>query len=354
MLVDIKETEILNEDSYKNVFYSATLQDIKQNCKIYKNDFYLDSFNYFPITKNFETFYKLFKRHDLNSLDHFYTEEFYTNLINKKNNFKVIKDSFVLGSSPADNYFTNIMYFLPRIFFIHEKKINLVIHRNLSNKFRNFIKTLCSMRGIEITFNFIDDGFYKFENCSIPQFFNNTRSIKILKFFLDIILKNVKAPEFKPKIYIRRNDANYRKIINEADLIEKLRRKDFEIINPQHFEILTQMKIFSNASLIISPHGSNLSNIIFCNTGTKIIIPEEGLLLESNKLYLGRTVEYTETHNLIPMLEGRSSVGRLGLFVHVTAVRAAGLETLKDDQAVTFEIETAEDGRQSATNIATA
>ena len=55
------------------------------------------------------------------------------------------------------------------------------------------------------------------------------------------------------------------------------------------------------------------------NTGTKIIIPEEGLLLESNKLYLGRTVEYTETHNLIPMLEGRSSVGRLGLFVHVTA-----------------------------------
>ena len=50
-----------------------------------------------------------------------------------------------------------------------------------------------------------------------------------------------------------------------------------------------------------------------------MIIPEEGLLLESSKLYLGRTVEYTETHNLIPMLEGRSSVGRLGLFVHVTA-----------------------------------
>jgi dCTP deaminase len=55
------------------------------------------------------------------------------------------------------------------------------------------------------------------------------------------------------------------------------------------------------------------------NTASKIIIPEEGLLLESRKLYLGRTIEYTETHNLVPMLEGRSSVGRLGLFVHVTA-----------------------------------
>jgi dCTP deaminase len=30
-------------------------------------------------------------------------------------------------------------------------------------------------------------------------------------------------------------------------------------------------------------------------------------------------VERTETHNLVPMIEGRSSIGRLGLFVHVTA-----------------------------------
>ncbi len=48
-------------------------------------------------------------------------------------------------------------------------------------------------------------------------------------------------------------------------------------------------------------------------------IPKEGLLLEPGRLYLGRTAEYTETHGLVPMLEGRSSVGRLGLFVHVTA-----------------------------------
>ena len=55
------------------------------------------------------------------------------------------------------------------------------------------------------------------------------------------------------------------------------------------------------------------------NPAKKITIPEDGLLLDSRKLYLGRTMEYTETHNLVPMLEGRSSVGRLGLFVHITA-----------------------------------
>jgi dCTP deaminase len=55
------------------------------------------------------------------------------------------------------------------------------------------------------------------------------------------------------------------------------------------------------------------------NKVKKIVIPEEGLVLEPGKLYLGRTVEYTETDKYVPMLEGRSSVGRLGLFIHVTA-----------------------------------
>lgn len=55
------------------------------------------------------------------------------------------------------------------------------------------------------------------------------------------------------------------------------------------------------------------------NTAKKIIIPEEGLVLEPGKLYLGRTVEHTTTDNFVPMLEGRSSVGRLGICIHVTA-----------------------------------
>lgn len=55
------------------------------------------------------------------------------------------------------------------------------------------------------------------------------------------------------------------------------------------------------------------------NTASPLIIPKDGLLLETGKLYLGRTQEYTETQNLVPMLEGRSSIGRLGLFVHITA-----------------------------------
>ncbi len=51
----------------------------------------------------------------------------------------------------------------------------------------------------------------------------------------------------------------------------------------------------------------------------RVEIPPEGLVLQPLQLYLGRTAERTETRGVVPMIEGRSSVGRLGLFVHVTA-----------------------------------
>ena len=69
------------------------------------------------------------------------------------------------------------------------------------------------------------------------------------------------------------------------------------------------------------------------NPSAKIVIPPEGIVLRPGKLYLGRTEEYTRTEGYIPMLEGRSSVGRLGICIHVTAgfgdVGFAGYWTLE-------------------------
>ena len=51
----------------------------------------------------------------------------------------------------------------------------------------------------------------------------------------------------------------------------------------------------------------------------EIIIPEEGFVIQPGTLYLGVTEEYTETHTSVPFLEGKSSVGRLGIDIHATA-----------------------------------
>lgn len=48
-------------------------------------------------------------------------------------------------------------------------------------------------------------------------------------------------------------------------------------------------------------------------------IPPEGYVLTPENFYLGVTLEYTETHKHVPFLEGKSSVGRLGIDIHATA-----------------------------------
>lgn len=55
------------------------------------------------------------------------------------------------------------------------------------------------------------------------------------------------------------------------------------------------------------------------NPVKELTIPPEGLVLRPGVLYLASTLEHTETDLFVPVIEGRSSVGRLGLCVHVTA-----------------------------------
>jgi dCTP deaminase len=55
------------------------------------------------------------------------------------------------------------------------------------------------------------------------------------------------------------------------------------------------------------------------NQITTFEIGDEGFVLQPDMLYLGVTKEYTETHAHVPFLEGKSSVGRLGIDIHATA-----------------------------------
>lgn len=112
------------------------------------------------------------------------------------------------------------------------------------------------------------------------------------------------------------------KKINTEIIIEPFYEK---YLNPNSYNLRlhNELLVYEN----------NLLDMKKPNPAKSIIIPETGLVLEPGKLYLGRTVEYTKTDYYVPMLEGRSSIGRLGMFIHVTAgfgdVGFAGYWTLE-------------------------
>jgi dCTP deaminase len=82
-------------------------------------------------------------------------------------------------------------------------------------------------------------------------------------------------------------------------------------LNPNSYNLTLHHELMTYEEVVLDMRKANRVR--------RIEIPAEGLVLSPSQLYLGRTVERTETHNLVPQIEGRSSIGRLGLFVHVTA-----------------------------------
>lgn len=84
-----------------------------------------------------------------------------------------------------------------------------------------------------------------------------------------------------------------------------------EQVNPNSYNLRLHNELLVYEEIVLDMHRPNRFR--------RYTIPEEGFVLQPHQLYLARTIERTETYNHVPMLEGRSSIGRLGLFVHVTA-----------------------------------
>lgn len=82
-------------------------------------------------------------------------------------------------------------------------------------------------------------------------------------------------------------------------------------LGPNSYNLCLSNKILIYTEAVLDPRRNNRTR--------EITIPPEGYVLKPGRVYIASTEEWTETRNLVPMLIGRSSVGRLGLAVHVTA-----------------------------------
>ncbi|TVU53451.1 MAG: DUF563 domain-containing protein [Arthrospira sp. PLM2.Bin9] len=102
----------------------------------------------------------------------------------------------------------------------------------------------------------------------------NEWSCKMLK---DLILNSQKFQVFSQslepvsRIYISRNQCQYRQILNEAELIYFLDKFGFKVLTLEGMSVIEQAAYFANSEVVISPHGASLTNLVFCNPGTKII-----------------------------------------------------------------------------------
>lgn len=79
-------------------------------------------------------------------------------------------------------------------------------------------------------------------------------------------------------------------------------------LNPNSYDLTLHNELLVYEEIILDAASPNRYR--------RLDIPKDGLILQPNFLYLGRTKEHTETRGLVPMLKARSSISRLGLFVN--------------------------------------
>lgn len=75
----------------------------------------------------------------------------------------------------------------------------------------------------------------------------------------------------KKKVYIKRN-SQYRNLINALDVEALLLESGFEIIEPEKLDFYEQVRLFSNAEVIVGATGAAFANLVFCKPDARIVI----------------------------------------------------------------------------------
>lgn len=108
-------------------------------------------------------------------------------------------------------------------------------------------------------------------------------------------------PEWFDRLYISREGAQTRRVVNERDFFQMLIRYGFNTVRPERFDLKDQIKMFSMATHVISAHGAGLTNAIFADNPTLI---ELGTPAYTNPCYyllaegMGWDYHYLECQNV--------------------------------------------------------
>lgn len=107
-------------------------------------------------------------------------------------------------------------------------------------------------------------------------------------------------------------------ILSDKRILEEIERGNI-IIEPFNRECLNTSSYDVHLGKHLATYKDRMLDAKVHNEVVSFEIPKEGFILQPGTLYLGVTLEYTETHSHVPFLEGKSSASRLGIRIHATA-----------------------------------
>ncbi|TWJ01540.1 uncharacterized protein DUF563 [Mucilaginibacter frigoritolerans] len=116
------------------------------------------------------------------------------------------------------------------------------------------------------------------KNLCLPQIkplcdsYNKKHLKQVSNFYRNYVLKEKRLTVQKiEKLYVSRELAGRRAVVNEAEILAVLKKYDFTIFHPEHYTFLKQVAIFSDVKYLIGTHGSGLTNLLFMRKGSALL-----------------------------------------------------------------------------------
>lgn len=175
-----------------------------------------------------------------------------------------------------NNYYHWLLNWLPRLFFYEmlDLKCPILVNSDFSDMQLRVLQTLFPNIKKELLVN--AKKIQRVKTLHLPVFFKNPmhspfaiRNIRNRIFGL--YKSDMEQPRFSSNIFISREKASSRNIINEKNIYDHLARYGYEKLVLEELSILEQVNAFYFAQNIIAPHGAGLANLVFCTKKPNII-----------------------------------------------------------------------------------
>jgi len=79
----------------------------------------------------------------------------------------------------------------------------------------------------------------------------------------DRALDSIKHPKENSRVYISRKNATKRRVLNDNEVISKLRTRGFKPYVLEELTVKDQIRLFANAEVVVGPHGAGFANLIY-------------------------------------------------------------------------------------------
>jgi len=169
-----------------------------------------------------------------------------------------------------DNYYHWTVETLPQIRYLLEYESNhdIEITYLVPGDSPSWLKQTLDLLGIpESKIEFASHDIYEIDTLLLPSF--PLQSMGDFDWIQSSVLENSSITKSRqnsaPNVYISRQNAVERRIINEAEVMKTLSRYGFEYCQLENNSVEENISLFYNADFVIGPHGAGLTDLIYCD-----------------------------------------------------------------------------------------